>query len=100
MSDTESEIQREIMEDLHNNGYLVWRNSNISRYGNKSKFNPAGMPDIYVLVGGILLGIEVKKKGVKASKEQIAYGDLLNKHGATYCIATSSHDVFEFIRTI
>ncbi len=97
---TETEIQRQILEWLKKSGRLCWRNANLSRYHNRSSFNPPGMPDIFCLVGGILLGIEVKKIGGRTTREQLEYGDLLNRHGASYCIASSPLDVEEHIRTM
>lgn len=96
----ETDIQLAILEHLERTGRLAWRNANLTRYGNRSRFNPKGMPDIFCLVGGILLGIEVKVRGGRTSKEQLTFGDLLNRHGASYCIATCVQDVDEHIRTL
>lgn len=94
----ESEIQRDIMEELEKRGYLVWRNPTM-RYG-KNKFIPNGMPDIFFLCGGLLVGVEVKKVGGRTSLEQLAWGDKLQNAGASYCIATCYQDVQEHIRTL
>lgn len=96
---SETEVQREILDWLDKTGRLCWRNLNLTRYG-KSKYNPKGMPDIFCLIGGMLLGIEVKAQGGRTSKEQLAYGDLLNRHGASFCIAYNVSDVKDHIDTM
>ena len=92
----ETEIQKEILDWLKNRGFMCWRNSNMPTRGRRNlTFVPRGMPDIFVLVSGRLVGLEVKTSGGRVSPEQLAFGDLLILHGGFYFVVRNLQGVVE-----
>ena len=81
---SESQIQKEICQYLRKQGYLFWRFSPQTYNAKlgihlKHEFIPSGLADIMILHPGdtklyptpCLIGLEVKKKGGKASAGQL-----------------------------
>jgi len=105
MSDSESEIQKQILQYLELKGYMHWRNyvGPILRGPRKllSKNPMAGMPDILGIfkTRHRLFGIEVKtKKGILAEKQKV-WIDKLNDAGAFCIVARDVSDVVEAFKT-
>lgn len=73
----EKEILNSICNYLGENKFFFWRANNIPVYGKNNagkymyrslpKHTPKGIPDIIVVLRGIIIGIEVKRKDAKAS---------------------------------
>lgn len=98
----ETDIQREILQKLHMNGLLAWRNQQIPVPIRRGSFivglraaDPftKGQPDIMVLSKGTLYGIEVKKPGGKQSVEQKLWQQRLINNGGVYILAYSWNEV-------
>ena len=103
MAKEESEIQREILEFLSWAGIFSWRNyTGGIPHGKFLAQNPAkGAPDILGQTpDGRLLGIEVKTKTGKPTKEQQQFINLINMQGGIGFIARSVEDVVERIGDI
>lgn len=90
MANKEVDIQKSILKYLTDKNYFVWRNNNqptfdlklnggYGGYRAQSKWTPNGLPDLFILHPGdtkqfptpCLIGLEVKKKGGKASVGQL-----------------------------
>lgn len=52
-----------------------------------------GVPDIILIKGGIFVGLEAKRPGVKQSPEQLEFERLTKVNGAQYHIVHSIDDV-------
>jgi hypothetical protein len=97
---SETEIQREILEWLGQQGFLVWRNMSTTAHNHRrSKFHKLGLPDIFLVVNGIFIGIEVKKPGGVVSKAQVSFGDDLERNGARYFIVQSLFECKEILKS-
>lgn len=100
----EKDIQREILEwlDNQNEVLMFWRQNNGAVFGRnnagkmtfraKPKFSPNGVPDIWVIAKGKLIGLEVKRPGLSPSLEQKAFGLRLIRNGAYYHCVTSKDE--------
>lgn len=99
----ESEIQREICDWLHVRGYFFWRQNNVPIFGVSNdgkkrfralpKYTPKGIPDILVIVGGKLIGFEVKRAGAPLRPEQAVFGSHMIKNGAYWHVVYNVTDV-------
>ena len=112
---SESEIQSAICEWLHSNGHFFWRENNVRAAGrafgsfraHQDKYTPKGLPDVFVLVEGILYGLEIKRpvntgarepngRAVRAGMlrpEQQAWGIRFEGNGGHYFCVRSVEDV-------
>ena len=93
---SEHDIQNAIYGYLGALGWLVWRNNSgmvKTDKGYMIKMGRAGLPDLFALKDGILLGVEVKKPGKKPTEIQEYMLQDLQKHGAQTIVATSIDDV-------
>ena len=107
----EKDIQREILEwlDTQEMKYplMFWRQNNGSVFGrnnagnmafrSRGKFVPKGIPDIWVVTCGRLIGFEVKRPGGVVREEQKEFGSKLVNHGGYYFIVKSLQDVKEIM---
>jgi len=98
-------IQTLILEFLARKGILAWRNQQIPvpiRKENKivgfrrADQHTKGLPDIFVVISGHFIGLEVKDKG-KQEPEQIKWEKDLKKHGASYYVVHSLDEAIEVI---
>ena len=103
----EGTIQKAILDNLMYRGILCWREARIPtpiRRGRKivafRRADPhtIGIPDVFCVIKGKLIGIEVKTAKGKQSDEQIAWQEKLEKAGGTYILARSWEDVEEVIK--
>jgi len=101
----EKDIQREILEWLDKRGgVMFWRQNNGAVFGRNNggnmafralpKFSRRGIPDIWVIMHGRCVALEVKhpKTGI-LRPEQKAFGEELIRNGACYYVVTSVDDV-------
>ncbi len=98
---SEHTIQRAIQDWLTYLGWFVWRNnSGIIRTQTNSfvKLGLAGLPDLFALKNGVLLGVEVKRPGKKPTELQDQMLETLRAHGAKTLIATSVDDIDKFLK--
>lgn len=85
----EKDIQLSIIHWLADNHFLHWRNNNIPAYKRRSRSGGviSGLPDIFVVRDGIIIGIEVKRGMVgdhKLSPEQGNFAVALTLDGGKY----------------
>ncbi len=112
---TETQIQSEICEWLHLEGYTFWRCNNIPVRGRGGfmmrklpKFTPAGLPDIMMVHEGKFYGIEVKRpagtdlerelNGRKVRAGQLSdaqkdFGTKISLAGGHYLVVNSLEDL-------
>lgn len=95
----ESKIQVEIIRRLAGERRIrVWRNNTGSLQdpsGRWIQFGLVGSSDLLGILapGGQLLAIEVKSETGKLSKEQRAFGEMVERFGGVYVVARSVADV-------
>lgn len=71
-----------------------WRQKNMNKALGVSK----GVPDLFVIVGGKLIAIEMKRtKGSVTSREQIDWIERLNKAGVRSTIAKGCQEAIAFV---
>ena len=96
---TEQEIQKEIIDYLTLNGWLVWKNKNVNR--GTGKYLPTfqrGVPDLTALKDGVVWFCEIKTEDGILSKEQEEFRDkILKKHGL-WCLLRSIENAKEMNR--
>lgn len=123
MSDYKSETQilNEICTFLEESKYFFWRSNNIpaggrafGSYRSLPKWTPKGLPDIFVVLGGMILGLEVKRGGEenvrekngrklregKLTLEQEQFGISLVLAGGDFACVRSVEDVQEKIYSL
>lgn len=105
----ESDIQNSILEYLNAMGILCWRNNNIGVWDPTKKiyrkstscYHLKGISDILGIVDSRMLCIEVKRpKGSKVSADQIAFIEMINKHGGLAFVARSIDDVKRHLKDL
>ena len=95
----EVDIQREICEHLHANGFFFWRSNNVPVYSRSNdgkmrfralpKYTPKGLPDICIIYNGMFIGVEVKRPGGKLRPEQKDICKQITDNGGKYILADS-----------
>ena len=60
----------------------------------------AGMPDVFALKDGFLIGVEVKRPGKKPTDIQERMMKELREHGAGTVVATSVEDVERYLKLL
>lgn len=111
MNPKESEIQREICDWLNRAGFFFWRANNIPVFGRSNdgqkrfralpKYTPKGIPDILILSNGVLIGLEVKRGGVKKVRpEQEIFGEKMECHGGRYHVVHSLTETQVVLSTV
>jgi len=103
LKEKESDIQNTICEYLETRRRCFFRLNNIPAFDRKAgggitmrrlpKYTPKGLPDIVVIAGGAFIGLEVKTKIGKQSKEQKEFEALIKKHSGQYHVVRSVEDV-------
>lgn len=98
--ETETNIVHAILDWLHWNKFMVWRNNAGAHFVTKKgkeymiRMSPKGVPDIIGLSKqGNFIGIEVKKKGNKPTVEQAQFLSYVNDSGGIGLLAYSIDDV-------
>lgn len=68
---SESEVQREICDFLYSLKLFFWRNNTIPVFGRAMpKYSLKGLPDIFVIHDGMVIGFEVKREGSDTEREK------------------------------
>lgn len=101
---TEYEIQRDVVKKLRKDGYLLHGDANgvyIQNMGTKKKMQASGLlkgyPDLtFILENGIVLWVELKRKGNTAEAHQIALHEKMRSmgHKCEVVIAESAADAY------
>ena len=99
----ESAILRDICDNLAYKGLFFWRSNNIPVFGRSGdgirrfralpKYTPKGLPDIICLKNRHFIGLEVKREGMKQSKEQVAMQYNIEDNGGYYYVIYSVKDI-------
>jgi hypothetical protein len=97
LTQTEGEIQADILAALRHLGVMAWRNPiGQGRFGSRSRHS-AGLPDIGgILMGGRALLIEVKRPKAKPRSNEVKQNEHLQRArdmGALVIVARSVQDV-------
>ena len=93
----ESQLLKQCLDYLTLRNIFHWRNNTgamKTEWGGFIRFGMVGSPDVYVLVGGILIGLEMKDKGWKKSENQKAFERAFKKAGGEYLVI---YDVADLI---
>ena len=96
---SEHDIQKQILDWLKLNHIFHWRNNTgavASSYRWKSRFfrfGAVGSPDIFVMFGNRIYGIEVKGPKGKLSPAQEEFRDRFRCAGGVYIVARGLQDV-------
>lgn len=97
-------LVRNAIDALQQRGVFCWRNQSgvIALESNGRKrfvhMGPTGSPDILgILYGGAAFGIECKTGTGKATKEQLAFGELMKRHGAYWSLAWTIGEVISLV---
>lgn len=96
---SEHEVQSQILQYLTIKGIFCWRSNTgamRSIYKGKARFmrfGVVGSPDIFAVVNGNIVGIEVKGPRGKLSAAQDEFGSRLIAAGGSYIVAFSLEDV-------
>lgn len=96
-------IQNAIADWLGYKGWFVWRNnSGVIRTisGSYVHMGMAGLPDLFALKNGTLLGVEVKRPGKKPTDIQEQMLAALRLNGALAIVATSTEDVDAYLKSL
>ncbi len=101
---TESQIVSSICEYLHYKGYFFWRqnttpifNQERRSYRAMPKYSKKGVPDIIIIIGGMFVGLEVKKPGQYLTPDQRLFKADLSRLGSCdrYYLVRSIDDVMK-----
>lgn len=96
MPSTEKGTQHAVLNYLTLKRVFHWRNNTgalRTERGGFVRFGSPGSPDIFAVVHGRLLGIEVKDEKGRLNPDQEAFRDGLEAAGGTYIVARSLDDV-------
>lgn len=100
---SEHAIMQSILEWLYYKGWMCWRhNSGMVRtiHNTMVRMGVAGMPDVFALKDGFLIGVEVKRPGKKPTDIQERMMKELREHGAGTVVATSVEDVERYLKLL
>jgi hypothetical protein len=103
LKETETQIQTAICEYLTLKGYFFWRQNNVApvQIGKDGsiamrrmpKYARKGTPDIYILVPGRVILMEVKSSTGVLSEEQKELQNVCGNFQIQYCVVRSIEDV-------
>jgi hypothetical protein len=92
----ESDIQKERLGYLQENGFMAWKNAvggmRVGK-GKVARSRNAGSPDIFAIKGGVFYGFEVKKPGGKVEDHQVIWMMTAKAHGAKCFVVYSLDDL-------
>lgn len=97
----EGDIVRAVMDYLYCKQYFCWRQNNVGVYDQKNQCyrknrnTTKGVPDIFVLRNGVLIGLECKMPTGHQSIEQQQFQNKMLANGARYFIIRELNDVVE-----
>lgn len=104
MNPTENQIQHTILEYLNYVGHYCWRNNTgsvVLESKGKQRYFRAGLKGSADILGvakdGRMIAIEVKRKGGKATEEQLAFIREVASRGGYAMIAYDVADVEKFM---
>lgn len=92
---TETEIQKQIIDHLTKQGWMVFRMNSGSRAG--TRLHKKGTPDLMAQKDGETIWIEVKKPSGKLSPDQLKKHKEIRANGFIVIVAFSLQDVIENI---
>lgn len=93
MKNNEQQIQKQVIDYLTLNGWLVWKNKNTNRgTGIYLPTHQKGVPDLTALRNGQVVFIEVKTETGKSSSYQEEFQFDITWHGGIYRIVRSVKD--------
>jgi hypothetical protein len=87
----ESGLQSRIIEAIRGLGILCWR-QNVGKFKLGKRwvsFGEAGMPDLFCVVWGRIIGIEIKRPGEEPREHQDAWARRFKMAGGKYVVAHS-----------
>jgi hypothetical protein len=95
----EGDIQKQILDYLKATKQFHWRNNTGTFYrdGHFYKFGEVGSPDIFLVKGGKIYGIEVKSEDGKQSDNQKTWQKGFEKAGGIYLLARSVEGLRDLI---
>lgn len=97
----EKVIQRQIIDGLTADGWLVWRNNTGTMRGQHKgknwfvRFGAVGQSDLFALRNGVFLSVEVKRLGNVATPEQLIWLKQVERQGGIGVVAYSYGDVLK-----
>jgi hypothetical protein len=97
----EKDVQLDICKYLTEENYFFWRNNNKpvfdfkrGAFRHQPKYTPKGLPDIFVIHCGRVIGLEVKKdKKQKLRPDQETIKIAMREHGGVYKQVCSVQEV-------
>lgn len=97
---SEAEIQRTICDYLALKRHFFWRQNSSGSFQNGKfvklpPYSMSGLPDIIVIRDGWFIGLEVKTKKGRQSKNQKEFQEKLEEAGGEYYVVRSIEDVQE-----
>lgn len=100
-------ILRKCCDELANLKIFFWRQNNVPVYAQSNdgqyrfralpKHTPRGLPDIFLVVRGQIVGIEVKVEGRPLRSEQRDFGDNLTIAGGRYFVVHSVDELSDVL---
>lgn len=108
MPKLEKDIQNEICEWLKENNYFFWRQNNTPIFGRNNagkmtfrsmgKYAMKGLPDIFILFKGWIIGLEVKRtNGIALRPDQSVFRDRIESNGGLYFKVSELNRVIEIL---
>jgi len=91
---TGSEIQKDVIDYMRKNGYLVWKNHNIGVHGRTIGYLK-GLPDIFAIKHGRFFAIEIKGESDTIRPEQKKWLKKMTQYGAVAFAANSKQEVID-----
>ena len=89
---TGSEIQKDVIDYMRKNGYLVWKNHNIGVHGRTIGYLK-GLPDNFAIKHGRFFAIEIKGESDTIKPEQKKWLKKMTQYGAVAFAANSKQEV-------
>jgi len=101
LKETETQIQKSICDYLAYKGYFFWRQNNTpifdpgknGGFRSMPKYARKGTPDIFILVPGKVIFMEVKSSTGVLSAEQKELQSVCGNFEIQYCVVRSIDDV-------
>ena len=103
---SEHEIQSLILDWLKHQHFFHWRNNTGAMAGSHKgkrwfmRFGAKGSPDIFVVIKGQIIGIEIKNAKNPQSREQFEWQTSFESVGGKYILARTLEDVSNELRKL